>query len=645
MGHADSSRLSCSILGPLQVRVDNREAIIGAPKQRLLLAILLCRVNTVTSSAQLLDALWGEKPPRTARKNLQVYVSTLRKIVGDRIDFQGWGYRFHAERDELDLLRFQELARIGRSAIRSGALSVAAESLGTAVGMWRDQPLAEFAHVPAVAREVERFTELFLSVYEDWVELEIELGRHVEALAGLDALAVRFPTRERITAARMTALARCGRVYEALSHFETLRQHLAVELGIDPSPVLKELYQRILKGSDTRQRNGTRGRGWGIGTDRTASPPTLAKGLGPDMSPDMSPDIDADIDADIGLALGGRSGRRGTDTAAQAPANQLPRDLADFVGREAEVRRIVDDPAPVTLITGELGIGKTALAVHVAHMLAPDFTDGALMVTLGRRGGPRQIEDVLRELMEAAGLNVAGVRDRDVLASLWRSWLANRRVLLILDDAPDEASARALLPGTTASKVLATSRSRLSGLESVVRITLGQLSADEGVAFLGRLIGDERVRGDLPAVSEIFAGYGLSPLVLRLLGARIAGLSHVPLRRLADRLARAESVLDEFAAGDVLLRERFEGCYNRPSWALRPAFLTLGGLAGPPFGHDELVEALHGIGQPAERVIESLIEANVLTVPDGEVTAHSMCYAMSPLAHRFAAELHGAGRT
>ncbi|WP_433496846.1 BTAD domain-containing putative transcriptional regulator [Sphaerimonospora sp. CA-214678] len=635
MGHAYSSHLSCSILGPLQVRVDNREAIIGAPKQRLLLAILLCRVNTVTSSAQLLDALWGEIPPRTARKNLQVYVSTLRKIVGDRIDFQGWGYRFHAERDELDLLRFQELARTGRSAIRSGALSVAAESLGTAVGMWHDQPLAEFAHVPAVAGEVKRFTELFLSVYEDWVELEIGLGRHVEALAGLDALAVRFPTRERITAARMTALARCGRVYEALSHFETLRQHLAVEVGIDPSPVLKELYQRILKGSDTPRRNGARGRGWGIGTDGTATPPAPARGLGPDMSTVIGPDMSA-----------APGGRRSIDTArpAHAPANQLPRDLADFVGREAEVRRIVDDPAPVTVITGELGIGKTALAVHVAHMLAPDFTDGALMVTLGRGDGPRRIEDVLRELMEAAGLNVAGVRDRDVLASLWRSWLANRKVLLILDDAPDEASARALLPGTTASKALATSRSRLSGLESVVRITLGELSANEGVAFLGRLIGDERVRGDLPAVSEIFARYGLSPLVLRLLGARIAGLPHLPLRRLADRLARAERVLDEFAAGDMLLRERFEGCYNRPSWPLRPAFLTLGGLAGPPFGHDELVEALHGVGRPAERVIESLIEANVLTVPDEEVTAHSMCYTMSPLAHRFAAELHGAGR-
>jgi DNA-binding SARP family transcriptional activator len=591
MSHRASTGLRCSILGPLEVRVDGVKAVIGAPKQRLLLAILLCRANMVVPSIQLIDALWGDIPPRTARKNLQVYVSALRKIVGDRIDFQGWGYLFRAERDEVDLLRFQEAARNGRGAIRGGDPAVAAELLADAVGLWRDQPLAEFSHVPLVSREVARFSELFLSVYEDWAELEIELGHHVEALTGLDVLAARFPTRERISAARMTALARCGRTSEALSHFEGLRRHLAAEMGIDPSPVLKTLYQEILRGA------------------AAPAPPS-------------------------------RNGAAAVKPI-QAPANQLPRDIGDFVGREEAVRRIADEPSAVTLITGDLGSGKTTLAVHVAHMLAPLFPDGAVMLALRRRGGgPRPIADIQRELLEAVGLNIAAVRDEDVLASVWRSWLANRKVLLILDDAPDEAGVRTLLPGTSASKVLVTSRSRLSGLESVTRIGLGELSAEEGTEFLCRLIGGRRVLGDLPAVTAIFDRYGLSPLILRVLGGRFAGLPHLPLARLADRLGSAESVLDEFVAGDLSLRERFEDGYNRPTWTPWAAFRTLGALGAPPFSHDELVDTLDGAGMPPERVIESLLEANILSVPDYEVTAHTMLYAMSPLAHRFAVELH-----
>ncbi len=590
------SPLYCSILGPLEVRAGKHLVAIGAPKQRLLLAILLCRVNAIVSSVHLIDELWGEIPPRTARKNLQVYVSALRKIIGDRIDFQGWGYRLRAEPAELDLLRFQQLAGAGREAIRGGDQARAAELLGEAAGMWRDQPLAEFGHVPTINATVRRLTDLHLAVYEDWAELEIELGRHAEVLPGLDALAARHPTRERLAAARMTALARCGRTTEALSHFEALRRRLAAEMGIEPSPVLKALYREIL-GGERRAQHATR--------------------RGPAAKP--------------------------------AAANQLPRDIADFVGREPQLTRILHDPAQVTLITGEIGIGKTALAVRAAHLLAPAFPDGALMVRLrGRGGGPRAIADVQRELLSAVGPDVAAVRDEDVLASVWRSRLAGRKVLLVLDDAPDEAAVRTLLPGTAASRVLVTSRSRLSGLESVARIGLGELSTDEGVEFLCRLIGRGRVLGDLAAVHAILDRYGRSPLTLRLLGGRAAGLPHVPLSRLAERLERAPSVLDEFVAGDVSLRARFEEGYNRPSWAHRDAFRILGSLSGPPFGHEELIEALAaGAGPAAERVIESLLEANVLSVPDdvdGEVTAHSLLYGMSPLAHRFAAELHGVGR-
>ncbi|MGI5162410.1 BTAD domain-containing putative transcriptional regulator [Microbispora sp. CA-102843] len=597
MGDVSSPRLHCSILGSLEVRVAGRRAVIGAPKQRLLLAILLCHANAVIPSDQLIDSLWGETPPRTARKNLQVYMSALRKIVGDRISFQGWGYRISADREELDLLRFLELGRSGRAAVRSGDLATAAALLGDAVRMWRERPLEEFCHVPLVAAEVGRFTELFLSIYEDWVELEIELGRHVEALGSLDVVAARFPARERVAAARMTALSRCGRAAEALAHFEGLRRHLAAEMGIDPSPVIRQLYQAILRGD--------------------GPPPARLPGLAAVARP----------------------------RSVRALANRLPRDIDDFVGRETEVHHILDEPAPVTVITGGLGTGKTALAVHVAHMLAPRYPDGAVVIPLRRHGVPRTAADVQREILEDVGLEVAGVREDDVLASVWRSWLADRKVLLVLDDSPDESSVRMLLPGTTSSRVLVTSRSRLSGLESVARIGLEDLSTSEGVEFLSRSIGRDRVAGDLPAVLRIFRRCGLSPLVLRLLGCRLAGLRHLPLGLLADRLERIENVLDEFVAGDVSLRRRFEESYAHPSWPHRAAFLALGALDGPVFGHEELVAALDGTEGPGERVIESLLEAGILSIPqietDAEVVAHSLSYAMSPLAHRFAAELRG----
>ncbi|GLW25486.1 AfsR family transcriptional regulator [Microbispora triticiradicis] len=598
MGDAISPRLHCSILGPLEVHVADHRAVIGAPKQRLLLAILLCHANAVIPSEQLIDCLWGETPPRTARKNLQVYVSALRKIVGDRISFQGWGYRMRADREELDLLRFLELSRSGRAAVRSGDLPSAATLLGDAVSMWHERPLVEFRHVPLVAAEVGRFTELFLSVYEDWVELEIELGHHVEALGSLDVVAARFPARERVAAARMTALSRCGRAAEALSHFEGLRRHLAAEMGIDPSPLIRQLYQTILRGE--------------------GPPPPRLPGL---------------------------AGAAARPRAVRALANRLPRDVDDFVGRETEVRRVLEEPAHVTVITGGLGAGKTALAVHVAHLLALRYPDGAVVIPLRRDGVPRPAAGVQREILESVGLDVTGVREDDALASVWRSWLADRKILLVLDDAPDEASVRVLLPGTTSSRVLVTSRSRLSGLESVARIGLGDLSASEGVEFLSRVIGRDRVAGDLPAVLRIFRRYGLSPLVLRLLGARLAGLWHLPLSLLAERLDRTANVLDEFVAGDVSLRQRFEESYAHPSWPHRTAFLALGALGGPIFGHQELVEALDRAGEPGERVVESLLEAGVLSISqtpaDAEVVAHSLAYAMSPLAHRFAAELHG----
>ncbi|MEW9532564.1 BTAD domain-containing putative transcriptional regulator [Microbispora sp. NPDC049125] len=245
--------MDARVLGALEIRVDGTPVGISARKARLLAAILLSSPNQVVPTDQLIDSLWGERPPPTARKNLQVYVSALRRKIGDRISYQGWGYRLDAGPDELDLLRFRHLAAAGRDMRRRGEADAALTLLGDAIRLWRGRPLPEFSGVPLIDEAVGRITELFLTINEDWAELEIDRDGHVEVLNGLDDLVPFFPARERLVAARMTALAGCGRAPEALSQFETVRRHLAAELGIDPSPVLRKLYEEILQGRRFRQ--------------------------------------------------------------------------------------------------------------------------------------------------------------------------------------------------------------------------------------------------------------------------------------------------------------------------------------------------------------------------------------------------------
>ncbi|HUR01285.1 MAG TPA: BTAD domain-containing putative transcriptional regulator [Nonomuraea sp.] len=247
-----TSRLDVRVLGALEVRVDGTIVHVSARKARLLAAILLSRPNQVVPTDQLIDSLWGERPPPTARKNLQVYVSELRRRFGDRISYQGWGYRLDAGPDELDLLRFRRLAGAGRDMRRRGDADAALTVLDDALRLWGGQPLAEFSGVALVDAAVGRFTDLYLTVNEDWAELEIERGSHIEVLIRLDDLVPFFPARERLVAARMTALAGCGRAPEALSQFETVRRHLVTELGIDPSPVLRNLYEEIFQGRPAR---------------------------------------------------------------------------------------------------------------------------------------------------------------------------------------------------------------------------------------------------------------------------------------------------------------------------------------------------------------------------------------------------------
>jgi DNA-binding SARP family transcriptional activator len=592
------SGLRFGVLGPLEVLRGGQQLDPGPYKQRAVLAALLLRPNTIVPVDQLLQAIWDDDQPRTARKNLQVYVCTLRRIVGDRIEHRSYGYRLEVGADELDLLRFESLAAAGRAARRDGDPS-ARLLLGRAAGMWRDRALVDLVGNPYLAAESKRLAARRLGVCEDWFDLEIDAGHHLDVLDELSDTAARHPLRERLVCALMTALDRSGNRGEALACYEAHRQLIARSLGLDPSPVLQQLYGAILAGS-------------GPGA---AAPVPMAR-----------------TEAAAGCAR---------------PA-QLPRGVPDFVGRAEQVRQLVrvlttqGEGTDVAVVSGPVASGKTALAVRVGHLLANRFPDGQVFVSLtAEDGAARPWREVLAELMRGTGLGPGTVLDDSALVALWRSWVADRRFLFVLDDAVDEQCVAKLLPGCGASRTLVTSTRRLSGLESVYRLELGELGHEEAVELLEHSLGPSRMLGAADAIRRITHDYGGSPLVMRAVAAKLTLLRHVTPHEYADRISVRPEALEELAAGGQSLHHRLRRFYAGLDPFQQEAFRLLGRLPDPRCGHEDLVEALDGLGRPPILALESLMDANLVALADDgyDVAAHAPSYVVPAAAYRYAVEL------
>ncbi|WP_329491455.1 AfsR/SARP family transcriptional regulator [Kitasatospora sp. NBC_01246] len=585
--------LRFTMLGPLQVRSGEDLLELGPYKQRLLLAALLCRANTVLSVDQLIDALWDGDQPRTARKNLQVYVSALRKVLRDRIGHVPYGYTLTVTSEESDLLRFDELAAAGRQAQRAGHPAGASALFGEAVRLWQDRPLVDLLGSPFAARESERLADRFLAVYEDWAELEVEAGRALGLLDRLAELTARHPFRERLIVLHMTALDQVGGRRQALACFEQHRQYIARELGLDPSPVLQQTYRAIL--------------------------------------------------------AGGGSARPGRDRPHEhARPSQLPRDLADFVGRRDEVEAAVAALTggarctDVTAVSGPPGVGTTALAVHVGHRIADRFADGQVFVPLGHPDGtPRDWHEVLTELLRSTGLDLTPPREETAALALWRSWIADRQVLLVLDGATGESQVRRLLPGRGPTRTLVTSARRLSGLECVHRIELDEFTPGEARELLARVLDERRLVDADRTLRRLQEVYGLSPLVVRALAAKLTTLRHLSLSEYAEQLGRLPAGPHELSVGGCSVQDGYRRFHQGLDPQQRAALGALGALPGPAFDQAVLLAALGGLAEPAERIVEELIEAHLVTVAeDDEVRAHAVRYRMPRLAHRYAAALH-----
>ncbi|MHA6757818.1 AfsR/SARP family transcriptional regulator [Streptacidiphilus sp. PAMC 29251] len=583
-------------------------------KQRIVLGLLLCRANRIVSVDAFCEALWSDRPPRTAHKNLQVYVSALRKALGSGgcspsqvLVRRPPGYLMHVQAEQLDVLRFEELARGGRLAARNGDSTQAAHLLGSAVGMWRGPALSDLASVPALAGEAEQLEDRYLTVYEDWSEAELALGHHAQRVDDIDELARRHPYRERLRHAQMLALYQSGRQAEALAQFESMRQLLVRELGMRPSPVLGRLYEAILAGDP---------------------------------------------------ALDPRPAARAAPVVIHVDRTQLPRDVADFTGRSAEVGQLLGalDGGAVggaggggaahrtAVVSGLPGAGKTALAVHCAHQLGEQFPDGRILVRLRTPADrPRAAAEVLAELLRGTGFTGPLPRGLDERGALHRAQLADRRMLVILDGAVDETQVRPLFPGAGESRVLVTSRRHLAGLEAAEHVVLRPMTPGDATDLLSRLIGPDRVAAEPGTARRLVETCGLLPLPIRIVGANLAGLRHLTLSHYADRLDDERQLLDELVAGDLQVRPLLDSSYQDLSVADRATLCGIGSLADAEFGLPEAAEAL-GVGLPrAEKAVERLIAAHLVLVAAGNGGSEGACYRLPLPIRAYARERARAG--
>ncbi|WP_447004490.1 BTAD domain-containing putative transcriptional regulator [Saccharothrix isguenensis] len=534
-----------NVLGPLEVWHDAEPVVVPAGKARVLLALLLLRANQVVTIDELVDALWPDAStgPARSRATLHMAVTRLRQSLGEAnvVRTVANGYVADVPEGALDLHRFRDLVTSGRFA--------------EALGLWRGSPLSDVPSDVLHPDEVAPLVEEHLAVVERRIDADLEAGRTGELVAELRSLTREHPLRERFWAQLMTVLFRSDRQTEALAAYRTLSELLAEELGADPSPRLQELYQRVLT---------------------------------------TAPDV----------AAGGRT--------SPVP-RQLPVRTPFFVGRQREcavLGELLDSAADaggtvvISAINGAAGIGKTALALHWATRNHQRFPDGQLYVNL--RGfdpsnAPMSPAEAVCGFLGALGVT----RERipatvDEQVGLYRSLLADRRVLVVLDNAGDSDQVRPLLPGGPGCFVVVTSRARLDGLvvrEGARPLTLAMFSDTESAALLEHRLGADRVAAEPAAVVRLIRHCGGLPLALSIVAARAAAHPEFRLDALADELADERTRLAALDAGDeaTSVQAVFSWSYERLTTAAARVFGLLGSHPGPEVSIPA-VASLAGVG-------------------------------------------------
>ncbi|MEV6134273.1 BTAD domain-containing putative transcriptional regulator [Streptomyces violaceusniger] len=563
--------LRFAVLGRVRAWRGAVELDLGSPQQRAVLAALLLRRGRPVTVAELVDAVWGDRSPPAAVSVLRTYVSRLRKVLGSGARAEGSvqvvvsvtdGYLVRVPEGSLDLGVFEQRVAEGRKRRAAGELSAAAELLRAGLEEWEGAPLAG---LPGPLAEVERsrLAEERLTALESCLEIDVELGRLSEAVPQLIALTGEHPLREQLCWLLMLALYRSGRQAEALAAYRRTRDTLVAELGVEPGASLRDLRDRVLA------------------ADASLKP----ERSGPEQQ--LSP-------REPGTAGPGTGGHAAAGHVA-FPA-QLPADLPTFTGRQAEleqVRTLAPDtgtPSSVTVISGMAGIGKTTLAVHWAHRIAERYPDGQLYVNLrgfDPTGAVISSAEAIRMFLDALGVAPQAIpASLDAQAALYRSLLADRRMLVLLDNARDTEQVRPLLPGSTGCLAIVTSRGQLTGLvthEGAQPLTLSPLPPPEAHSFLAGRVGAARLTAEPQAANEIIEYCGRLPLALAVVAARAATNPGFALGTIAEELRESQGNLDALTGGDPTsdVRTVFSWSYEALSAPAARLFHLLGLHSGP----------------------------------------------------------------
>ncbi|MET7319182.1 BTAD domain-containing putative transcriptional regulator [Streptomyces sp. NPDC005549] len=572
----ESGALRFGVLGPVRAWRGEETLATGSPQQRALLAALLLREGRTATAAELIDALWGEEPPSQALAAVRTYASRLRKVLDPGVlvsESGGYAVRGLAE-GALDLAAAQELAARAEKARAAGDLCHARDLLRRALALWDGEVLAGVPGPYAQTQRV-RLDEWRLQLLEARLDMDLEQGCHAEAVSELTALTAAHPLRERLRELLMLALYRSGRQAEALAVYADTRRLLSEELGVDPRPGLQELQQRILRAD-------------------------------PGLAEPSAPAAD-------------------TATATVRPA-QLPATVPDFTGRAAFVRELSGvlsaasgGPArgrvmAVSALAGIGGVGKTTLAVHVAHEARAAFPDGQLYVDLQGAGArPAEPEAVLGSFLRALGTADSAIPDSlEERAALYRSVLDGRRVLVLLDNARDAAQVRPLLPGTDGCAALVTARVRMVDLAGAHLVDLDVMSPEEALALFTKIVGEERVASEREAALDVVGACGFLPLAIRIAASRLAARRTWTVSVLAAKLADERRRLDELQAGDQAVEATFELGYGQLEPAQARAFRLLGLADGPDISLAAAAAVLDLPVEDTEDLLESLVDTSLL---------------------------------
>ncbi|MBT2225208.1 BTAD domain-containing putative transcriptional regulator [Nonomuraea sp. NEAU-A123] len=570
-----------TVLGPVSLTVADQTYVLRRAQARGLLGFLLLHANRVVSAESLIEAMWGGAEPSTARSQIQAGISAIRKQLRDHgaediLSSEPAGYRLRLQDDQLDRTVFEQRRLRARQMIDNRKPADAAAALRSALDMWRGPTLggASGAYVEGSRA---RLLDQFLTASEELVELELELGRHNEVIAEFMPSLDEHPSREPLRGQLMLGLYRAGRQVDALELYRFYRTDLAEQHGLDPNPALSSLQQAIL-----------------------VNDPALDKAR---------------------TLTGESSAHAANGMRTWTAVAQLPPSPPDFIGRTAELKRLDDLlPTAITLIAGPAGVGKTALAVHWARLIADRFPDGQIYANLRGYdpGLPASPLEVLAYVLRVLGVEPEQIpADERLAESMYRTLLSNKRVLVLLDNARSAEQVRPLLLGGSNCLVVVTSRDRLSGLvarDGARRLTLDVLDPSEAHELLIRLLGEDLTRAEEGAIAALAATCGYLPLAVRIAAAQLLDNPYSDITEYTAELRRGSRMARLRIDGDeqTAVRVAFDQSYATLTSDAQKVFRRMGLIPGVDFTAF-LAAAIADLSPgEAERLLERLARAHLV---------------------------------